>query len=214
MWGRCVIKLRSRIIRVNSLMQTDDEALVERFLAGDDDAAQILATWVRVATWSFRERFGADWEDARQEALLQVTRALRDERYQGRGSVKAYVRRIATTTCLDRLRWRRRWRFTDIEGADLPRSRDKADSSVVSADLMKTLCQVLAAVPEECRQLWRMIIDGMSYREMSRHAGVAEGTLRVRVLRCRKRATEARARAEGGSNPGDSPGNETGSGTP
>jgi DNA-directed RNA polymerase specialized sigma24 family protein len=38
-----------------------------------------------------------------------------------------------------------------------------------------------------------MVLAGLSYREMSDRTGVAEGTLRVRVLRCRKRAIELRA---------------------
>ena len=39
-----------------------------------------------------------------------------------------------------------------------------------------------------------MILDGLSYQEMSERLSTAEGTLRVRVLRCRKKAVEARDR--------------------
>ena len=39
---------------------------------------------------------------------------------------------------------------------------------------------------------WKMIVIGHSYREMSQRLGVAEGTLRVRVLRCREKAVAAR----------------------
>jgi DNA-directed RNA polymerase specialized sigma24 family protein len=38
-----------------------------------------------------------------------------------------------------------------------------------------------------------MIHAGLSYREMSSRLGVAEGTLRVRVLRCREKAVAVRA---------------------
>jgi len=37
-----------------------------------------------------------------------------------------------------------------------------------------------------------MIHAGLSYKEMSDRLGVAEGTLRVRVLRCREKAVAAR----------------------
>ena len=36
--------------------------------------------------------------------------------------------------------------------------------------------------------LWALLLAGRSYREMSELLGVGEGALRVRVLRCRRRA--------------------------
>ena len=47
--------------------------------------------------------------------------------------------------------------------------------------------------------MWRMIVAGFSYREMSLRLNVAEGTLRVRVLRCRERAETVRHELLGGS---------------
>ena len=37
-----------------------------------------------------------------------------------------------------------------------------------------------------------MIVAGLSYKEMSLRLNVAEGTLRVRVLRCREKAAVLR----------------------
>ncbi|MBI3949148.1 MAG: sigma-70 family RNA polymerase sigma factor [Acidobacteria bacterium] len=45
---------------------------------------------------------------------------------------------------------------------------------------------------QECRQLWGMILDGLSYQQMSQHLNVSEGSLRVRVMRCRKKAVAVR----------------------
>ena len=42
----------------------------------------------------------------------------------------------------------------------------------------------------ECQRLWDMLLDGLNYRQMSADLDVAEGTLRVRVLRCRQQATK------------------------
>ena len=53
--------------------------------------------------------------------------------------------------------------------------------------------EVLDRASQECRELWRMLVLGLSYREMSLRLQVAEGTLRVRVLRCRERAVASRA---------------------
>jgi DNA-directed RNA polymerase specialized sigma24 family protein len=55
------------------------------------------------------------------------------------------------------------------------------------------LLRVLDRSSQECRELWRMLLLGLSYREMSQRLEVAEGTLRVRVLRCRERAVSTRS---------------------
>ena len=55
------------------------------------------------------------------------------------------------------------------------------------------LLRVLGRVSRDCRDLWRQILLGLSYHEMSLRLGVAEGTLRVRVLRCREKAVALRA---------------------
>lgn len=62
--------------------------------------------------------------------------------------------------------------------------------------------KVLGAMGEDCRQLWTMIHDGMSYSEMSRLQGISEGTLRVRVHRCRQKAMKLREdlESQGSSN--------------
>ena len=54
--------------------------------------------------------------------------------------------------------------------------------------------RIAAALPAPCRELWEMIADGMSYRQMSGATGLSEGAIRVRVHRCRQRAIELRLR--------------------
>jgi DNA-directed RNA polymerase specialized sigma24 family protein len=49
-------------------------------------------------------------------------------------------------------------------------------------------------MPESCRELWRMLEQGLRYDEMSRRLGIDAGAVRARVFRCRKRALEARSR--------------------
>lgn len=49
--------------------------------------------------------------------------------------------------------------------------------------------------------MWRMILAGYSYKEMSLRMNVAEGTLRVRVLRCREKAATLRSELLGGVSP-------------
>jgi DNA-directed RNA polymerase specialized sigma24 family protein len=59
------------------------------------------------------------------------------------------------------------------------------------------LLEVLEAMPADCRRLWEMLLDGLSYREMSARLGLGEVALRSRVHRCRRQAQEIRARLTG-----------------
>jgi RNA polymerase sigma factor (sigma-70 family) len=75
---------------------------------------------------------------------------------------------------------------------------------LLERDSTRRLLTALEVVPAECRELWRRILRGLSYGEISRELGVSEGTLRVRAHRCRKRAIEAL-----GGNAGPLPAAET-----
>src|SRR6266508_6064444 len=56
-----------------------------------------------------------DAEDLTQETLLRAWRSL--ERYEGRGSVRGWLYRIATNACLDELQHRRRRVLPSLVGA-------------------------------------------------------------------------------------------------
>ena len=73
----------------------------------------------------------------------------------------------------------------------------KQRESTLSLGAADLLTKVLEQVSEECRRLWQMLFAGLSYREMSETLGVKAGALRVRVLRCRKRAVEVRDELSG-----------------
>jgi RNA polymerase sigma factor (sigma-70 family) len=100
---------------------------------------------------------------------------------------------VVSHTCLDQIRAQSKWQLTDLDALDLgdnpSSSLPPATASHEDRDL---LLRVLSKVSQDCKELWKMLVAGMSYREMSEQLGVAEGTLRVRVLRCREKATALR----------------------
>lgn len=173
-----------------------DASVVEDFVSGRPEAAEAVSKWISLAAWPFRSRFGDDWEDAVADATLQVTQALHAGRYQGRGTLKAYVRRVAVTTCLDRLRSRKRWRWTELVEEFHPSDPRSPDDAIEAEDVWRLAAKVVSEVGEDCARLWRMLLEGLSYAEMADRVEIAAGTLRVRVLRCRKRAVEIRRKIE------------------
>jgi len=106
---------------------------------------------------------------------------------------------VVSHTCLDQIRADSRVKWTELDSGDESEEAAFPGAAVANeghgerSEVKDLLLRVLERVPAECRELWRMIHAGLSYREMSARLAVAEGTLRVRVLRCREKAMAARA---------------------
>ena len=175
-------------------MRPEDAQLVARYLQGDADAHATVEQWLAGAARPFRRRLGPRWEDVAQDIRLEITRLLGQGTFRGESSLKTYLWRVACHTCLDRLRSQSRWQWTELDA--LPEWEADAiltdPAPALEQEAKDLLLRVVEQVPEECRTLWGMVLEGLSYREMSDRVGVSEGALRVRVLRCRKRAVELR----------------------
>lgn len=176
-------------------MRWDGRSLARRFLEGRADAVGTIERWVRSAAGPFRRRLGDEWKDAVQESLLEVTEALQKGRIRNPDRLRAWVFRATAHTCLDRLRARTRRSWVDADEAFLA-SPPSALGRLLEEGSVSSLLEVVRRCPEHCLHLWRMILEGLSYRQMSERTGLAEGTLRVRVLRCRRRALELAAGEE------------------
>jgi RNA polymerase sigma-70 factor (ECF subfamily) len=175
-----------------SMMAIDDREMVTRFLRGDSEAVGTVDGWISRAAWPYQRRLADRWEDVLQDIRLEVTRLLGQGKFRGESSLRTYLWRVVSHTCLDQLRAQSKWKWTELDaldGENLIPSREAPAARREDKDL---LLRVLARVPQDCRELWRMIVIGLSYREMSLRMSVAEGTLRVRVLRCREKATALR----------------------
>ena len=170
-----------------------DQQVVTGYLKGESEAVGTVDGWISRAAWPYQRRLADRWEDVLQEVRLEVTRLLGTGKFRGESSLRTYLWRVVSHTCLDQIRAQSKWKWTDLDGLNA------ADEPVATAPAISTrqedkdlLLRVLDRVPQDCRELWRMIVAGLSYREMSLRMSVAEGTLRVRVLRCRERALAVR----------------------
>jgi RNA polymerase sigma factor (sigma-70 family) len=172
-------------------MATSDQEVVSRYLQGEVGAVATVDSWISRAAWPYRRRLSSRWEDVLQDVRLEVTRLLGQGKFRGESSLRTYLWQVVSHTCLDQLRSQGRWQWTELEALD--EGGAALAPPVTSHHEDRDLVQrVLARVSGECRELWRLIAMGHSYREMSQRQGVAEGTLRVRVLRCREKAMALR----------------------
>lgn len=172
----------------------DDRELVGRFLRGDPEAVSTVDGWIERAAWPYRRRLANRWDDVLQDVRLEVTRLLGDGKFRGESSLRTYLWRVVSHTCLDQIRSQTKWQWADLETLDQEDGRAAGLPRPAMEDHAERdlLLRVLDRSSQECRELWRMLLLGLSYREMSLRLEVAEGTLRVRVLRCRERAVAAR----------------------
>lgn len=178
-------------------MQGEDAQVVARFLRGERQAVSTVDGWIARAAYPFQRRLASRWDDVLQDIRMEITRLLREGKFRGESSLRTYLWRVVNHTCLDQIRAERRvqWEELDPEregaGEDAP-LRPAVSGQAARSEVKDLLLRVFERVPRECHELWRMIHAGLSYREMSSRLGVAEGTLRVRVLRCREKAAAVR----------------------
>ncbi len=169
-----------------------DSDLVQLFLVGDGEAIREVDTWISQAAWSFRQRLSEDWEDILQEIRLELTRLLRRGSFRGDSSLKTYLWRVVNHTCIDRLRRRSRWRWQGLDDLDHRGVLAEGARQGVRNEFRDLMLRVVSQTSKDCHKLWQLVLEGYSYREMSQQLGVSEATLRVRVLRCRKKAVAVR----------------------
>src|SRR5262249_33577743 len=159
---------------------------VDRYLKGEPQAVRTVHAWIVRAAYPYQRRLASRWDDVLQDIHAEVTRLLKEGKFRGESSFKTYLWRGVNHTCLRPIRAESRGKGTALAGEDDPEKPAVfvAPSHEGPVEVKDLLLRVLARVPAECRELWRMVHAGLSYREMSERLGVAEGTLRVRVLRC------------------------------
>jgi RNA polymerase sigma-70 factor (ECF subfamily) len=175
----------------------EDAEIIEGYLAGEPAAVKAVDGWLAQAASSYRRRLREHWEDVLQDVRLEVTRLMRAGSFRGESSLKTYLWRVTSHTCLDRIRAGRRWSFvefdaTSFENGDAASFNWNGSREQVWSSERDLLLRVMARMGDECRRLWGMLIEGFSYREMSEATGASEGALRVRVLRCRRSAQAVR----------------------
>lgn len=180
-------------------MPIEDQDVVLRFLRGDSEAVGTVDNWISRAAWPYQRRLANRWDDVLQDVRLEVTRLLSQGKFRGESSLKTYLWRVVSHTCLDQIRSQTKWQWADLDALD---QGEEAAGGAAWAEPAERedrdlLLRVLARSSQDCRDLWRMVVAGLSYREMSRRTGVAEGTLRVRVLRCREKAVAMRRELTG-----------------
>ncbi len=168
---------------------SEELELSAAFLRGEPAAIAEIKSWLKAVVRRYRGRIQMPTEDALQELLLKTTLLLSRGSFRGEAQLKTFLWRMANNTCLN---WMREKRLEEpVEGlTELVDPQPSPLARVLANETKAGLRRLLKDLGPECLKLWRMILAGKTYREMSRALKVSEGTLRVRVLRCRQKVAQ------------------------
>ncbi len=182
-------------------MIPDEAQLIARSQQDDVHAFNLIVEYYQTRIYALCYRMLGDPDsaaDATQDAFLSAFRNI--QRYRG-GSFVAWLLRIATNTCYDQLRARKRRPQTsldnfDHEADDAARQftdpREAPDERTLRAELAREIERRLAELPDDQRLAVILSdIQGYSYDDIATATGWPLGTVKSRISRGRTHLREA-----------------------
>ncbi len=182
-------------------MNSSDDALIKRYLAGDITAFEELYQRYTRRLVGFVVSLGAQYDtadDISQKAWLKVIKHL--ENYSARGSFRAWLFTIARRLWLDQVRsaWTTRrvskeetvsYRGADDEASEEGISRTVGPAAELAAqERQEFVHQALQELPKEMRETILLRIDGgMTYREIAEEMNCPLGTVSWRMREAQNR---------------------------
>lgn len=181
---------------VQDIRRASDRAAVDGLLSGDESTVRQVRIWVRKAASGYRSALAEEMEDLEQEILVALVEQLERGEFRYESQLETYVGRMVQYKCIDRLRARTRRRWVDLDTLDLTGDEQDALDRIQARETSLLALRVASGLSETCRELWAMIHEGLDYETMASRLDVRPGTLRVRVLRCRRSAIAERERLQ------------------
>ena len=164
-----------------------DHQLKKACAKGDRKAQQFLYDQYSGQMYSICLRYckdGASAADALQVGFLKVLRSI--SKYDEKGPLGAWVRRIVINACLDQIKLDKKFFTEEIQSAN------EYEATVVNMDNFddfnyKRLLSLLAKLPEGYRVIFSMnILDEMSHAEISKALNISVSTSRTQLLKARR----------------------------
>ena len=171
---------------------SDIDALIERCLAGDQEA------WVRIVRQHWRKVFNVAYkfvgkhdeaEDLTQDIFLKIFKALGT--FDRRANFQTWIVSISRNLCIDHYRSVRKERQTiarDVDSNDLqPASTERGPYAAAEhQDLRELLRVALGKLPNTLRTAVVLRdLQELSYQEIADRLGLPEGTVKSRINRGR-----------------------------
>ena len=137
-----------------------------------------------------------DAQDCFQDALAEVVERSNREPIQ---NPRALLQRVVTSRALDRLRRRYRRKASSLsEEMDLPDSTPQPQQHLESMEMLNSLRDALAALPESQGHAFVLhCVEDWSYQQIADHLSITPGAVGMLLMRARTRLREALSTADG-----------------
>jgi len=176
-----------------------DSELIDRYLAGKEEAFNRLVLRHQRRAVNVAYRFLGNYEDAcdvAQEAFVRVYKSLR--RFKRDCSFKTWLYKVVLNLCRNKYRWKmRRGEFgkisIDCHGNDdcqqpmqIPDDTLSVATEMRRKEIQSRIRESLARLPRNYREILVLRhMEDLSYSDMSKLLGCAEGTIKSRLHRAR-----------------------------
>ena len=176
------------------IVEDPDRDLVVRWQAGDDKAFEELIGRHERRVFRLLYRMMGNREDAEdltQETFLSLHR--HGHRFRAEARFSTFVYRVAANAALNRRRALGRGRarveklkHRQLAGDDLPSSPRDPEDSTLGGELTAHVQTALESLAPSLRMPVVLYdIEGLSYGEIAKTLGIAEGTVKSRIHRAR-----------------------------
>ncbi len=173
----------------------NEQALIQSARRGSLEAFNTLVLHYQNGVYSLAYRIMGEKEsaaDAAQEAFIIAFRRL--ETYRG-GNFRSWLLRIATNSCYDELRRRKRRPATPLDelpgaesddGPALPADTDTPEQAMQQSELQQAIQNCIGDLQLDQRTVLLLSdVEEMSYQEIAEITGVNLGTVKSRLSRAR-----------------------------
>jgi len=176
-----------------------DSELIDRYLAGSEEAFNRLIMRHQRSAVNLAYRFLGNYEDAcdvAQEAFVRVYKSLR--RFKRDCSFKTWLYKIVMNLSRNKYRWKKRrgdfakvsidrQREEDCQGPmEIPDTSLSVSTELRRKEIKSRIEESLNKLPEDHREILVLRhMENLSYSDMSRLLGCAEGTIKSRLHRAR-----------------------------
>ncbi|MCR4416842.1 MAG: sigma-70 family RNA polymerase sigma factor [Ignavibacteria bacterium] len=164
--------------------QLDDNVLIDRFLAGDTKAFNLLVEKYKRKIYLTVYRLLGNHEDASditQEVIIKMYNELKNFRRES--SIYTWIYRIATNLSLNELKRRKIRSFFDFDEVEEWLFKDEKQSPELSFrenELSNKIQEAINKLPEKQRTVFTLrYYDGLSYEEISEILGTSVGALKA-----------------------------------
>lgn len=174
----------------------EDKEVIERVLAGDNDAFGLLVEKYQTKVYNLALRMCGNEDDAfdlSQDSFLRAWKSLGS--FQFESSFSTWLFRLSSNICLDFLRAKKRRAAVSLTMVsdedeetqlDLPDSGPTPEEAALAAEDRQILMRAINSLPADQRQIITLrAINDLSYTQIAEILNIQEGTVKSRLSRAR-----------------------------